>query len=89
VKLRFFKINLRLGEGLRKSSRGPPVGHRWSRTSLRMADRYLLSDKHPDSLIWVEEGEVGKVACCTKDVMGGRKKLIRISIENDRKMKKM
>jgi hypothetical protein len=31
VKLRFLKINLGLGGGRSKSSRGPPVGHRWSR----------------------------------------------------------
>jgi hypothetical protein len=40
VKLRFFKINLRLGGSWSKSrsgpdpARGPPVGHRWSRHSV-------------------------------------------------------
>jgi hypothetical protein len=32
VNLRFFKINPKLVGGQSKSSRGPPVGHRWSRT---------------------------------------------------------
>jgi hypothetical protein len=31
VKLRFLKANLRLGGGRSKSSRGPPIGHRWSK----------------------------------------------------------
>jgi hypothetical protein len=55
-----------------------------------MADGYLLSEKRSASIIWVGEGKVGKVVCCTKEVMGRGKKLIRrISTENIRRMEKM